>query len=122
MTERLKLTNNFYEDEFTCKCGCGEKSVDKELLIKLQLARDEYGIPMQVTSGLRCENWNTKMGGSDNSAHLSGKAVDIGVNSSGLRYDLVCIMLKFFKRIGIAKTFIHVDVDHMKSSPVIWTY
>lgn len=122
MTKRIKLTNNFYEDEFICKCGCGAKEIDKELLINLQLARDELGVPMQVTSGLRCKNWNSKVGGSDHSAHLSGKAVDIATNSSRSRYNLVRIMLKFFKRIGIAKSFIHVDVDYMKTNPVIWTY
>ena len=27
-----------------------------------------------------------------------------------------------FRRFGIAKSFIHVDIDNEKSNPVIWLY
>ena len=122
MTERIKLTPNFYQDEFACKCGCGLDDISKDLVDLLQTARDLYKSPMQVTSGLRCKNWNSQVGGAAHSAHLSGKAVDIEMSSSILRYRMVRIMQKFFKRIGIAKTFINVDVDHSKTNPCIWTY
>ncbi len=96
--------------------------IDQTLVELLQQTRDEYGSSMHVTSGLRCKTWNTACGGSENSSHLFGKAVDIGMDNAVLRYRLIRMMQMFFKRIGIAKTFIHVDVDHMKTNPVIWTY
>ena len=119
---RINVTRNFYEDEFACKCGCGLKDIDSNLAELLQLTRDEYGSPMKITSGLRCKTWNSACGGSENSSHLIGKAVDIEMDNSILRYRLIRMLQMFFKRIGIAKTFIHVDVDHIKTNPVIWTY
>ena len=120
--DRKRVTRNFYEDEFSCKCGCGLNGIDTNLVELLQLTRDEYGSPMTVTSGLRCETWNKACGGKENSSHLFGKAVDVEMDNAILRYRLIRMMQMFFKRIGIAKTFIHVDVDHLKTNPVIWTY
>ena len=39
------------------------------------------------------------------------------------RYKLVALLLETgFNRIGIASTFIHIDIDPDKSPNVIWTY
>ena len=119
---RKNLSRNFYEDEFACKCGCGLKDIDPMLVELLQQTRDEYGSPMAITSGLRCETWNKACGGKSNSSHLFGKAADVEMDNGILRYRFIRMAQMFFKRIGIAKTFIHVDVDHMKANPVIWTY
>lgn len=43
----------------------------------LQPLRDKLGVPIRVTSGWRCQALNTLVGGSENSAHLSGFAADI---------------------------------------------
>tara|TARA_R110002020_G_scaffold159787_1_gene343907 strand:- start:1 stop:366 length:366 start_codon:yes stop_codon:yes gene_type:complete len=119
---RKKITTNFYEDEFECNCGCGLKNINPVLVERLQEARTDYDSPMVVTSGLRCKNFNSKQNGSPNSSHLWGEAVDVAMNDPILRYRMVQIFQKYFKRIGIAKNFIHVDVDHMKIHPCIWTY
>lgn len=39
--------------------------------------REEYGRPIVVTSGYRCEKLNKKIGGSKKSAHIYGRAADI---------------------------------------------
>ena len=119
---RAKLARNFYEDEFTCKCGCGLNGISQSLVDLLQETRYEYGSSMVVTSGMRCPEWNKEVGGSENSSHLWGLAVDIEMTDPVLRYRMIRMMQKFFKRIGIAKNFIHVDVDYNKTNPVIWTY
>ena len=120
--KRKKLTPNFYEDEFACKCGCGLNGINRELVNLLQKLREDFNSPMVVTSGLRCPEWNTKSKGSSNSSHLWGEAVDIGITDGMMRYKFVQKAQKHFQRIGIAKTFVHIDVENMKTNPVIWTY
>ena len=42
----------------------------------IQTIRTHYGKPMTITSGLRCEYENNRVGGVSGSGHLKGKAVD----------------------------------------------
>ena len=77
-----KYTKNFdlKKDKLYCHCKgkyCSgypaEISID--LLKNLQSVRDKYG-STNVTSMLRCKEWNKKQGGVTNSKHTKGKAVD----------------------------------------------
>jgi len=116
------LSRNFSSREFACRCGCGLDTVDKELIDKLQQVRDKFG-PLTVTSGRRCRAHNKRQGGSPNSAHLSGLAVDLECSVSLSRYILVeRLMEAGFRRIGIGKNFVHADLDESKIKPSIWTY
>ena len=56
--------------------------VFREKLIQVRLL---FGLPMIVTSGIRCEYWNAKHGGADDSGHLKAGAVD--VRSKGAAYN-----------------------------------
>jgi zinc D-Ala-D-Ala carboxypeptidase len=115
--------NHFKLSEFDCKCGCGKNNMDPSVLHKLDEAREVAGIPFTVTSGSRCDLHNKIEGGLASSAHLKGLAVDIGVNGSGTRFEiLTALLLVGFTRIGIAKSFIHVDEDRTKPDNVIWMY
>jgi zinc D-Ala-D-Ala carboxypeptidase len=117
-----QLTRNFSKKEFECAC-CGQDDIDIELVKKLQELRMEYGSPMKVTSGVRCRPHNRAVGGAENSSHLFSIAVDIAMSDSTLRHRFVRTALAMgWKRIGIAKTFVHLDIDGRKASPVIWTY
>ena len=72
-----RVTTNFQISEFLCKCcGAGADIVKQELLDKLQVIRNEYGIPMVVDCGYRCPSHNVAIGAPD-SAHLTGEAADI---------------------------------------------
>ena len=74
------LTKNFEPEEFRCDCGrCnGYPSYMKQVELKnLQKIRTHYGVPMTVTSGLRCSYANGASRGSvPNSGHLHGYACD----------------------------------------------
>lgn len=50
-------------------------------LEKLDAIREEYGLPLYVTSGYRCPELNTKVGGKETSQHLKGQAADINLGS-----------------------------------------
>lgn len=48
---------------------------------KLDAIREEYGLPLYVSSGYRCPDLNTKVGGKETSQHLKGQAADINLGS-----------------------------------------
>ena len=97
--------------------------MDKTFLLKLDEARERAGIPFVINSAYRSSEHNAKIGGKPNSSHLKGLAVDISVTNSRQRFIVLNALLEVgFTRIGIADTFIHVDLDNGKSKDVIWTY
>ena len=107
--------------------GSGEL-MEHEVIQALDIARDIYGYPMVITSGFRTIEHNRSLiergyAASPNSSHLLGWAVDIAVPNSQRRFLMVEALLDAgFHRIGLGKTFIHVDMDPNKTPNCIWTY
>ena len=98
-------------------------NMNDEFLLKLDRAREVAQIPFKINSAYRTKEHNAKIGGSPNSSHLKGLAVDISVTDSRQRFIVLNALLEVgFNRIGIADTFIHVDLDNEKSDRVVWTY
>lgn len=115
----------FEEHEFHCTCNRVHQaqSVDPRLIWMLDLARDRAGLPFVITSGYRCVEHNTEVGGVKDSAHLKGLAADIFVGNSRARYIMLKSLLPIgFSRIGIGRNFIHVDIDDTKQIGVMWLY
>ena len=112
----------FKPDEFCCKCGCGLCNPHPQLVAVLDAVRKDYGAPIHITSGCRCNAHNEKVGGVPSSAHTKGFAVDIRCDSSADRASLLPVLQRYFDRIGIAKTFIHVDLDPDLPHGVTWVY
>jgi uncharacterized protein YcbK (DUF882 family) len=118
------LTKNFSRKEFSCSCGCDcvPVSIQMALVTKLQRARNEFG-PITITSGVRCPEYNKKIGGHQNSSHLNGWAADLHCFHSYYRFQLIeALKMAGFSRFGIAKLFVHVDCDPNKTPGVIWLY
>ena len=113
-----KLTEHFSKEEFDCQCGCGNGDIviSENLVFELECVRIHYGKPMRINSGIRCLSHNRKIGSRDTSSHIKGLAVDISCTDMGTRLELVKRLLRDgeFKRMGIHKDFIHVDVDYDK--------
>jgi len=94
-----------------------------DLVSKLQEARNMAGIGFSITSGTRCPSHNKKEGGLASSAHITGHAADIAIADGHQRHVILSALLEAgFKRVGISKHFIHVDVDSSKPSPTVWLY
>lgn len=113
----------FTREEF----GTGEPGVepDPELVWLLNAAREFAKIPFVITSGLRTEEHNARVGGVPGSAHVAGKAVDIACPNSAARFKIVdSLLASGARRIGISGkgNFVHIDVDHSKPQNLIWTY
>jgi len=98
-------------------------NMDLDFLAKLDKAREIADIPFKINSAFRTPEHNAKVGGKPNSSHLRGLAVDISAADSRTRFIILGALIKAgFNRIGIAKTFIHVDDDQEKSGKVVWVY
>jgi zinc D-Ala-D-Ala carboxypeptidase len=97
--------------------------MDAYFLEMLDHARHIAGIPFKINSGYRTIEHNEKVGGTPNSSHIVGKAVDIAIRNSRERWLILDSLIHAgFTRFGIANTFIHVDSDDYKDANVIWTY
>jgi len=102
--------------------GSGKK-MDSKFLEKLDYARHNAGIPFKINSGYRTKEHNALVGGRVGSSHLKGIAVDIGYNGSRDRYLILNALMQVgITRFGIAKSFIHCDLDNSKDAKVIWLY
>ena len=102
--------------------GSGKK-MDSKFLEKLDYARHNAGIPFKINSGYRTQKHNALVGGRVGSSHLKGLAADIGYNGSRDRYLILNALMEVgITRFGIAKSFIHCDLDNSKDSNVIWLY
>ena len=103
--------------------GSGFANMDRNFLEMLDYARQIARVPFKINSGYRTKEHNQKVGGKPKSSHLIGKAADIAISNSQERWAvLTALQDAGFSRLGVAKTFIHVDSDEAKSSNVIWTY
>lgn len=114
--------NYFKRAEEWCPC-CKQGGLLPDFRAKLNKAREIAGIPFIINSAYRCEKHNQDVGGSENSAHRAGLAVDIRCNDSRSRWIIIeALKQAGFSRIGIGKSFVHVDDDLMKKQDLIWLY
>jgi uncharacterized protein YcbK (DUF882 family) len=89
----------------------------------LDQARGLAGVPFVLNSAWRCYKHNEFVGGSEESSHLFGMAVDIACTTSRNRFKILQALISAgFTRIGIHENFIHVDIDGTKDAEVMWMY
>jgi zinc D-Ala-D-Ala carboxypeptidase len=116
---------NFSLDEFRCQCGCGHVSIYSDLLDLLQSARDVLG-PLQITSAYRCPSHNAAVSSTgEDGPHTTSKSVDLHVSNSQHRKTLIDYFASKVNGLGIAKTFIHIDIltsDEVPHRPNCWLY
>ena len=120
----MRLTSNFKQSEFECKCGCKMPEFVKnnviELAENLQIIRDEVG-RLDLTNSYRCKDHNSDVGGSTNSQHLVGKAADVKSESIKPK-EMAQIVNDLMKNekiktggIGIYNTFTHIDIRGVRA-------
>ncbi len=98
-------------------------SIDSILVFALEKLEHEMKSELEFSSGYRCKACNAAAGGKKNSAHLRGMAVDILVDNSGERFWLLYNAFRLnFKRIGISRNFVHLDIDSDLPNHVQWLY
>lgn len=113
----MKLSENFDDSEFKCKC-CGklpEGGINPKLIELLQALRDKLGKSITITphGGYRCEHQNKLSGGAIRSQHLLGNAADIkvaGMSAHEVHDYIASHFNQRAKGLGKYPTFTHVDV------------
>lgn len=79
--------------------------------------------PFVINSAYRSVEYEKSKGRSGSSSHCKGLAADIACVSNRQRYELInCALAAGFTRIGVGKSFIHLDLDESKPQHRIWTY
>ena len=115
---------NFKPDEFKCSC-CGRLDIYSDLLDLLQSARNILG-PLQITSFYRCPSHNESVSSTGPTGpHTTGKSCDIHVSNSQHRKLLIDYFANKVTGLGIAKTFIHIDIispEELSHRPNCWLY
>lgn len=109
------ISENFSRVELACKCGCGQDTVDAELLAMMQDLRNAFG-SIVVSSGNRCTEYNKQIGGADNSQHLRGRAADL--HFTGVKLDDVAGYINEYypeTGMGVYGSFIHLDSRNYKA-------
>lgn len=116
-------TCHFKESDWQgCNPPCQSSDLSPELIDKLEYARVLCGIPLIVTSAYRSVEYEHSKGRSGSSSHCKGLAVDISCYDSVRRRIIIQNLLRAgFKRLGVASTFIHADIDSSKPS-CVWLY
>lgn len=110
----------FRIEEFNCQ-ETGENEMKEEFIHKLDELRKACGFPFRITSGYRSPNHSIEKRKSKAGTHAQGIACDIAVSGGAQRYKIVSEAMRLgFTGIGVAKTFIHVDIR--ETTPVVWEY
>ena len=118
------MSKYFHPAEFkACVPSCSISDMDAAFLGLLDRVREAAGIPLVLNCAYRSKAWELKQGRSGNSAHTRGLAVDIRCRTSANRYKIVLAALACgVSRIGVGKTYVHLDADRSLPQNVIWDY
>lgn len=118
------MSKYFKAAEFKrCTPACSIEDMDAGFLALLDAVRERAGIPLVLNSAYRSPAWEIRQGRTGTGAHTLGLAVDIRCNTNQNRYKIIAAALACgITRIGIAKTYIHLDASKAHAQRVIWTY
>lgn len=110
-------------------------NMDPDLIAILDRARRSAGVPFRISSGggFRSKAYNEDLvrrnpHASRRSLHMEGKAADIIVprGDSQVRAIMISALMDAgIERLGLAQTFIHVDVGgpaEGRRTPSVWIY
>jgi len=132
--ESLKVTiktKNFNPEtdvKLCCTCGnekCDKRSVKQMALNMLQRVRDDYGLPMTITSGGRCPLHKNEKHRSVPADHQKGLGVDIRITGLVMATKLAVIAGKYgFNAVAINLElgFIHLGYRPEQTKISVWTY
>jgi len=117
---------NFTKAELNCKCGCKTPANIEANLARLadelEKLRHLIGLPIQVSSGYRCPEWNRLCGGAPESQHQYGLAADVWVRGrtpGQIKKAAEFITAFRLGGIGLYRGWVHVDIR--SGGPARWS-
>jgi len=110
----------FKVEDFDCQ-ETGENRMESEFIERLDELREACGFPFIITSGYRAPSHSIEKRKAKPGTHAQGIAADIRVSGGVQRRIIIEKAIELgFNGIGVAKTFVHVDIR--EDAPVIWCY
>lgn len=118
-------------DMSKCVPACKVEHLDSRLVARLLHVQRLIGFPLIPTSGFRTLEWEKAKGRSGKSSHChrdkdgnaASLAIDVAVKDSFERFKILFACLYCdIPRIGVGKTFLHLDIDSSKPHPIIFHY
>ena len=109
----------FDRSEFKCKCGgkyCDGYPAEpnKKLVQTADRVREHFGVSIRVSSGVRCDKHNAKVGGVPHSRHRLGRAMDFYVYGKSAAEVLAYVKKQPEIRYAYAidKDYVHMDIGN----------
>jgi len=109
----------FKIEDFNCQ-ETGENAMDVEFIKSLDHLRSVCGFPFIITSGFRSLEHSVEKAKKASGTHTQGIAADIKVSGGAQRLSIVKHASAMGMSVGVAKTFVHVDIR--KTEPMCWCY
>ena len=107
----------FRREEFRCKCGgkyCNGFPVEpsRKLVRLADRVREHFGAAAVVSSGIRCETHNAKVGGVSGSRHKIGTAMDFRILGMSASSVLLYVQSQSDTHYAYAidSSYVHMDV------------
>ena len=128
MLPKTKNFNPLVDLKLSCTCGedgCDKRSTKQMLLNMLQKVRNDYGLPMLVTSGGRCPLHKDEKNRSVPADHQKCLGVDIRITGQSMATKLTAIAaIHGFNAFGVSLEmgFIHLGYRPEKNKIVTWEY
>lgn len=114
---------HFTLDEFKCRFT-GKNEIDPDFVEWLDGVRHTCDFPFKINSGYRGAAHPLEARKPDGPGpHNRGRAADISCTSPRRRFLVIKAAVEAgCKRIGIAKTYVHLDMDTVGDPEVVWLY
>ena len=109
----------FKIEDFDCK-ETGENEISVDFIHSLDQLREACKFPFVVTSGYRSKEHSVEKRKQNPGTHAQGIAADIKVSGGGQRLAIVKHASAMGMSVGVAKTFVHVDIR--KTPAMCWCY
>ena len=116
--QRLVMFKYFKIEDFNCQ-ETGKNEMSEAFIHRLDELREVCGFPFRITSGYRDpEGHSLEKAKAKPGTHSRGIAADIAVQGGAQRRAIVHNALAWGMSVGVAKTFVHVDIR--STTPVLW--
>ena len=109
----------FKTEDFACR-ETGENEISKDFIHALDQLREACKFPFIITSGYRSKEHSVEKRKQNPGTHAQGIAADIKVSGGAQRLSIVKHASAMGMSVGVAKTFVHVDIR--KTPAMCWCY